>query len=227
MENPWKVATIALGVFMPLVIGLVYISKKSELVSQNNASSNLFDSNWACQLLKNEGLDQGNYAFAGNPGIPNRYSCKDYKVKELTCTSSVDTFKVKGNCNIIEYKSLGTKKGVTDLNLVYYGNDDDVGHKEDIKLFLKIGNELTRNALNIELSEEAKKAIIETLSLNYRKGQHEVFKNNFGPTILSIQRSILPYENSKNKAKRRIHLIIYANEYWTNNDNVLSAWKEK
>ena len=227
MKNPWKIATIALGLGMLLVIGLVYVSEKSDLISQNKASGNLFDSNWACHLLKNEGLDQGNYGFAGNSDIPNRYSCKGYKVKELTCTSGSSSFGVKSNCNLIEYKSLGTKNGVTDLNLVYYGNDDDVGHNEDIKPFIKIANELTKNALNIELNEEAKKAIIETLSLNYRKGQHEVFKNNLGSAVLSVQRSILPYENSKNKAKRRIHLIIYANDYWTNNDNVLRAWKEK
>ncbi|HEY0050353.1 MAG TPA: hypothetical protein VGB68_13745 [Pyrinomonadaceae bacterium] len=190
---------------------------------QESINRKFFDSKNACQFLANVGLDQGEFGISGNSEIPNRYMCLGYKFTELKCTSDEELFEIKNYCNRIEYKGYGVKDGVVELKLTYFGGWDDVGHDEDIQIFIKNSDLLISNSLKVKLEDEAKKKILETFDLK-TKNQGEIYRKKYDSAVLSIYRSVMPFGGS---FRRKVEFTIYADEYWSDYKNVEREWKVK
>lgn len=177
-----------------------------------------FDGNKVCKLLAGVGLEQGKFVSAGRSDLPNQYTCGVDYVKKLTCPETYD-------CSTIIYEIWAIKEGVTSVNLTYRANSLDNGKNKDAQEFIKDGEIFTKSILGKELDANAKKKIFEALKISGKKDDSEVFRENVGNSILTINTKTFGPESRL--IKRRIVLSIYADEYWTNADNEIRTWGGK
>lgn len=192
--------------------------KDMETAKETPSEVKFIDPKGVCNLLSSVGLDQGNFQLGKSESYPNRYLCNDFKVKEMTYSSSG----LAGN--ELQYVVYGSKRGVTDLTLKYRnfaGADKARENEKDIQVFITAANILTKTTLGTELDDLAKKQILETLTVPPQTSK-VVYEKNFDRAVLSISRTV----NSTGIA-RLVTLTIFADEYWKDDKNTMLEWGYK
>ena len=121
--------------------------KDTESAKEIPSEVKFIDPKGVCNLLSSVELNQGEFRLGRNEAFPNRYLCDNFKIKEMTYSSSGLA------SNELQYLVYGSKRGVTDLTLKYRnqaGADKARENEKDIQVFITAANILTKATLGTD-----------------------------------------------------------------------------